>query len=192
MRKPSPTLVIACLALFVALSGTAIAAKHYLITSVSQISPKVRKTLQGAQGPVGPVGATGAAGKNGANGKDGAPGKDGTNGINGTNGTDGTDGVDGSARAYATVSSSGGFTGVGENVGSAQRLAAGVYCVSFGAGITPSNAIVIAMPLYTGNKVFMQYEPTANHECTAANSFALNAHGAGGNLEDSAFVVMVP
>jgi hypothetical protein len=189
MRKPSPALVIACVALFVALGGTAIAAKHYLITSVNQISPKVRKSLQGTPGPAGPAGA---AGKNGADGKNGLSGKDGTNGTNGTNGTDGTNGVDGTARAFATVSSSGGFTGNGKDVGSAQRLFPGVYCVSFGSGIAPSNSIIMAMPVYTGNKVFMQYDSATNHECTAPNSFAIEAHGAGGNLEDTAFFVLVP
>ena len=44
-RKPSPTTVIACLALFVALTGTAIAASGYIITSVSQIKPSVRREL---------------------------------------------------------------------------------------------------------------------------------------------------
>ncbi len=192
MRRPSPALVIACLALFVALGGSAIAAHKYLITSVNQIAPKVRKSLTGAQGPVGPQGPAGPAGKAGSDGKPGAAGKDGTNGTNGTDGTNGKNGVDGSARAYATVSSSGAFTAVGKNVGSAQRKFEGVYCVSFGGGIAPSNSIVIAMPIYGGNKVFMQYDPAANAECTAPNSFAIEGHDAAGNLKDSGFYVMVP
>jgi hypothetical protein len=49
-RKPSPALVVACLALFVALGGTAIAASHYVITSTSQIKPSVRSALA-ASGP---------------------------------------------------------------------------------------------------------------------------------------------
>jgi hypothetical protein len=50
LRKPSPALVVACLALFVALSGTAIAASRYIITSTSQIMPSVRSAI-GAPGP---------------------------------------------------------------------------------------------------------------------------------------------
>jgi hypothetical protein len=112
--------------------------------------------------------------------------------LNGTDGSNGKNGVDGSDRAYATVNSSGAFTAIGKNVGSAQRKFEGVYCVSFGGGITPSNSIVIAMPVYSGNKVFLQYDPASNAECTAPNSFAIEAHDAAGNLKDSGFVVMVP
>jgi hypothetical protein len=71
------------LALVFAMSGGAYAAKHYLITSTKQISPKVLKQLQGKAGPVGPEGKQGPAGPEG---KAGANGKDGTNGTNGTNG----------------------------------------------------------------------------------------------------------
>jgi hypothetical protein len=48
--KPSPATIIACMALFVALGGTAIAASHYVITSTSQIKPSVRSALA-APGP---------------------------------------------------------------------------------------------------------------------------------------------
>ncbi|MBN9622054.1 MAG: collagen-like protein [Actinobacteria bacterium] len=189
MRRPSPALVIACLALFAALGGSAIAAHKYLITSMNQIAPKVRKSLAGTPGPTGPQGPAGPAGKNGAPGKDGAAGKDGTNG---TDGKDGKDGANGSARAYATVTSTGAFAAVGKDIGSSQRKFEGVYCVSFGGGITPSNSIVIALPIYGGNKVFLQYDPASNAECTAPNSFAIEAHDAAGNLKDTGFFVMVP
>jgi hypothetical protein len=74
------------LALVFAMSGGAYAAKHYLITSTKQISPKVLKALQGKAGPAGAAGAQGPAGPQGpagANGKDGANGANGTNGANG-------------------------------------------------------------------------------------------------------------
>jgi hypothetical protein len=48
-----------------AMSGGALAATHYVITSKKQISPKVLKTLKGkpgSRGPAGPAGAAGAAG----------------------------------------------------------------------------------------------------------------------------------
>jgi len=69
--------VVATLALVFAMSGSAIAAKHYLITSTGQIKPSVLRKLQGTTGK---AGATGLAG---------APGANGTNGTHGTNGTDG-------------------------------------------------------------------------------------------------------
>ncbi len=70
-------------ALVFAMSGGAYAAKHYVIASAKQISPKVLKQLQGKTGP---AGATGPAGTAGAAGKEGPAGKAGTNGPNGTNG----------------------------------------------------------------------------------------------------------
>jgi hypothetical protein len=56
-RRPSPTTIIACLALFFSLAGTGIAASHYIITSTSQIKPSVRRALRGAEGARGPAGA---------------------------------------------------------------------------------------------------------------------------------------
>jgi hypothetical protein len=85
-RLPSPALVISILALVVALSGTAIAAKRYLITNTKQISPAALKQLTklaavqakqgaaGATGVSGTAGATGAAGAAGLNGERGIPG----------------------------------------------------------------------------------------------------------------------
>ena len=64
MKRPSVSLIIAMLALFISLGGAATAATHYLITSTKQISPKVLKKLEKA----GPRGAPGAAGTAGASG----------------------------------------------------------------------------------------------------------------------------
>lgn len=68
------------LALVFAMSGGAYAAKHYLITSTKQISPKVLKQLKGAAGPAGSVGPAGPQGPAGAAGKEGTAGKAGANG----------------------------------------------------------------------------------------------------------------
>lgn len=63
--------VTATLALFFALTGGAIAARHYLINSTSQISPKVLKKLQGHAGPRGVPGAPGTSGAEGPKGEPG-------------------------------------------------------------------------------------------------------------------------
>ena len=80
LRRPSGRTVpwiVACVAIVLAMGGTGLAAKKYLITSTNQISPKVLAKLHGAKGArglPGPAGAAGAKGANGANGAPGAPG----------------------------------------------------------------------------------------------------------------------
>jgi len=72
--------VAATLALVFSMSGGALAATHYLITSTKQINPKVLKKLtghagaQGVAGPTGPRGATGATGATGPAGPAGIQG----------------------------------------------------------------------------------------------------------------------
>jgi hypothetical protein len=72
--------VVATLALVFAMTGGALAAKHYLINSTKQINPKVLRKLKGASGKNGATGATGAAGKEGAPGREGPQGHTGERG----------------------------------------------------------------------------------------------------------------
>lgn len=72
--------VAATLALVFAMSGGALAAKHYLVNSTSQINPKVLKKLKGRTGKTGATGKAGLAGAVGNQGKDGASGKEGPRG----------------------------------------------------------------------------------------------------------------
>lgn len=51
------------IALTLAMSGGALAAGHYLITSIKQIKPKVVRQLRGARGPKGPPGNPGVSGQ---------------------------------------------------------------------------------------------------------------------------------
>ncbi len=76
-RIPSPATIIASVALFVALGGTALAASHYIITSTSQIKPSVLRSLRGKAGLRGPAGAAGPAGTPGAAGAAGPKGAEG-------------------------------------------------------------------------------------------------------------------
>jgi hypothetical protein len=73
-RKPSPALVVAMLALFVAMGGSAVAAHHFLITSPHQIKPSVLRALRGATGPPGGPGPAGTPGQSGASGPPGPAG----------------------------------------------------------------------------------------------------------------------
>jgi hypothetical protein len=100
MRRPSTW--IAAVALFIALGGTAAAAKHYLITSTQQIKPSVLQQLKsagvagpkggtGAQGPSGDTGPRGAKGETGPEGPKGQAGPKGETGPKGEPGPEGTD-----------------------------------------------------------------------------------------------------
>src|SRR3954454_13640276 len=86
--------VVATLALLFAMSGGALAAKHYLLTSTGQISPNVLKELKkpGARGATGPAGSAGPTGAPGANGVNGAPGVKGETGPEGKQGPKGEPG----------------------------------------------------------------------------------------------------
>jgi hypothetical protein len=158
---------VAWLALFVALTGTSVAASGYIITSTRQIKPAVLKKLHGPKGATGATGAagpTGATGPQGKEGPQGAPGKTGLTGNSGLRGEAGTPGekgepgepgekgeagAAGTAIAYAHVSAAGalepaadskGFTGatIENPPGSAGE---GVYCIS-GLSFTPHNVVV--------------------------------------------------
>lgn len=69
--------VAATLALVLSMGGGALAAKHYLINSASQINPKVLRSLRGAAGARGAPGAPGATGAPGPQGREGREGKEG-------------------------------------------------------------------------------------------------------------------
>ncbi len=91
-RRLSPSLVIAFLALALALGGTAIAAKRYLITSTKQISPKALQEIAAAGAKQGSAGETGATGGSGPQGPKGDPGPEGKPGERGPPGPPGPPG----------------------------------------------------------------------------------------------------
>jgi hypothetical protein len=80
-RRPSVSSVVALLALFFALGGSAIAAHHYLITSMSQIKPSVLRSLHGKAGSPGPQGPVGPQGLGGPQGPAGAQGPSGPSNL---------------------------------------------------------------------------------------------------------------
>jgi hypothetical protein len=93
IRKLSPTSIIACLALFLALGGSAVAANHYLITKSSQIKPSVLRQLKGHAGPAGAIGPQGPAGALGPAGQRGPAGPAGPQGPAGQQGPKGEAGA---------------------------------------------------------------------------------------------------
>ena len=120
LKRPSPAMVVALLALVFSLGGSAIAAKHYLIHSTKQISPKVLKKLRGRQGPRG------------------FPGQNGTNGTNAT------------VLGYADITVSGTSPAIQNfttpfrvTAANVDRVSAGEYCFK-NLPFTPHTAIVSA------------------------------------------------
>jgi hypothetical protein len=137
--------VIATMALVFAMAGSAIAAKHYLITSSSQIKPSVLAKLKGRTGPPGQTGPAGAAGSVGPRGLQGSPGADGHPGPEGEPGESGT------AVAYGAVGASNNLdvSAPSMNVAAVSNPHLGVFCIRVApplaaAGINPRSHLMIA------------------------------------------------
>ncbi len=129
--------VVATLALVFAMSGGALAASRYLITSTKQISPKVLSALKGKAGPAGVAGAAGAQGSPGAKGEPGAagaPGK-GEAGKEGAKGETGPEGKKGEKGAPGIP---------GENVSSTEFSGSKGTCKEGGSEFTAEGAITYA------------------------------------------------
>jgi hypothetical protein len=126
-RKPSPAMLVALLALFVALGGTSYATLTVTGENVknSSLTGKdvknkslTKKDFKGSvRGPTGPTGAQGLQGATGAPGPQGPQGPQGDPGADATN-------------LFAHVTS-GGTLALGEGATAAARTGAGAYTVTF-------------------------------------------------------------
>jgi len=174
LKKPSPATVIACLALFLAGTGTGIAAKHYVITSTKQIKPSVLKQLKGAKGPAGATGATGAAGAAGAAGAQGPAG---------------------TARAYAQVVTNDPNNPTFDHPvgfpGQPRHIAIGKLCIPAPSGVDV-NAVPAFVSLSGGSTGEVTLYST-NPDCRAAEYEVFTTNAAGTYLVDGIlFNIMVP
>jgi hypothetical protein len=132
-RHPSLALIIASIAIVLALTGSAVAAGHFILTSTKQISPHVLRSLKGKRGPRGYRGSSGKGGATGPVGT-GAPGRAGATGATGSTGATGAD-----LKYYGEVNASGlAATGVGDNF-TVARLSTGVYELVFPLSIAPAD-----------------------------------------------------
>jgi len=136
--------VTATIALVLSMSGGALAATHYMISSTKQISPRVLKALKGNAGTTGATGPSGSVGPTGPAGAGGSPGGIGRVGPTGSAGTTGAAGAAGGALAYAHVTETGETpASEAKNFGKVTVPAGeeGVYCISK-LPFKPSNASV--------------------------------------------------
>jgi len=156
---PSPAMVVALIALFVALGGTGYAATSLTDNGGNAVAAakRHRRSLRGPRGfrgrtgPQGPVGPTGPTGPQGPQGPQGAAG---------------------TAKAYAEVSGDGTLVrGHAFNIADAKvtHIGRGVYCFDLsGIGITTDNAAPIATPdwsygpTFIGDQVFVVANSNAN------------------------------
>lgn len=183
--------ITATLALVFAMSGGALAANKYLITSKKQIKPTVLASLKGAkgapgaQGPAGLQGAAGAAGKEGPAGKDGKEGPAGKEGLVGKEGPEGIEGPEGKEgspwTAGGTLPSGKTETGTfaitsetGSGVVEGTKLAAGN--ISF--------AIPLSVPLVGGHVIYVNQSVPSECENSAhpGSASADNPEAAAGYL----------
>jgi len=175
--------VAATLALVFSMSGGALAATHYLITSTKQISPKVLKKLKGATGPSGATGATGATGKEGPTGKEGAAGKE------GPAGKEGKEGAAGSAVGYALVLEKGevpGATAKGVSAADVSHPSTGNYCFSK-LGFTPHNVVAAINHPSTRNGIIEEISTAVGAEAEAECGAGAQAYVFVGSVEPGVF-----
>ncbi len=170
-RRLSYANITATLALLFSMSGGALAASHYLITSTKQISPKVRQALKGDQGPAGAQGPQGATGPTGSQGPQGPAGTAAAWGIVATNGTTGN----------ASFTAQSGFPGTPLNPST------GVYCIPAPSG-TAGDAV--ALTAEGGYAEFLAQ--TTPNQCGTSSDFEIETANAYGELANLPFNILVP
>jgi hypothetical protein len=179
LRRPSGSSapwLIAIVAIVLAMGGTGLAAKKYLITSTSQISPKVLAKLHGARGARGPSGAAGQSGPAGAIGAAGAAG---------------ATGAAGSAKGYAEVLVSGSVQTVsnfGFGPNAARSPAGGTYCIVAPAGADPNGPVLLS--LANANVGFVTQ--SVRTICNANEYQVLTADKAGALNSTISFNILAP
>ncbi len=164
-HRPSPAILVAGAALFLALGGSAAAATGLIhaadiapgavtgkairsgAVEPSDLSAATRALVRvGADGAAGAGGNNGAAGTVGANG---APGPAGSNGANGPNGANGTNGVDGSDGANG-IDGTNGTDGIDGTIAPLSATA-GLVELATGAPLAP----VVSLAVPAGNYVVL-------------------------------------
>jgi hypothetical protein len=181
MKRPSPAMVIATVALFVALGGTGYAASSNGVTARKNADHSRHKKgkvvlVRGPRGTQGPRGLQGPPGPSGTNGQQGSPG---------------------TARAYAYIVPHKAHCGgcdeqpagsetapvieparsLNVALGTLSGSASGVWCFTLGAGINPTTATLVVSPI-TGPfvQVAALWIPGAG-ACSSTNEVEIQTFG---------------
>jgi hypothetical protein len=222
MKKLTPSMVVAVIALVAALSGSAVAAS--LITSKQikdgtiqprDLSKSARTAIGGASGPAGPAGPVGPKGDKGdpgaqgPKGDKGDPGLAGAKGEKGEPGTPGANGAPGSARAYAYINGAGTADPAKyKGIVNVTHPSVGVYCVHLDPSVVDASKVeAVVTPDYSYSApATIAYFRSTDLDCTAianaidvrvmhvTESGAPTPQGAGEGEapEDAPFFLMVP
>jgi hypothetical protein len=156
-RRLTYTNVGVTLALFFSMSGGALAASHYLITSTKQIKPSVLSALKGKAGPAGPAGSAGAAGTSGAQGPQGSAGAKGEAGTEGKQGKEGEKGKEGKAGKEGSPWTDGGTL-------PPEKTEAGTW--AFGEPAAIEGGLIARIPLSFNIPLKEDIEPAHSHYVT--------------------------
>ena len=206
--RPSPAMIVACVALVVALGGTGYAAATKLLPrnsvgtlqvvnhSLRAVDFKKGQLPRGPQGPAGPAGAQGPAGPAGAAGPAGPPGATGATGPAGPPGTGGG----GETIRWAVVRPDGGIAASSGGVTLAAKPGTGQYLLNFGSSV--AGKLILASSGYAGNDVATRGEtsagpcgaPTEGIVCSTSNNqntVLVQTRSGAGTLEDHSFYVAV-
>jgi hypothetical protein len=189
--RPSPALVVALVALFVALTGTGTAA---------DVEKCVKGVSVAAAKGVGLV-KRGPRGRRGRQGPEGPEGTEGPPGPRGEQGPAGPPGASGTARAYGLVSPAGELNAAkSKNVASVAHPQTGLYCITLPQSIDASTTDVLAISDLTATTVRnVNVERRGDGVCGGGNTVAVettypSSFGADGGETpvDAGFFFVVP
>ena len=195
----SPATLIAVLALVLALGGSAVAAKRYLITTSKQIAPKALQEIAAVakQSSPGSDGAPGAAGATGPQGPKGDPGPKGDTGERGPAGPQGPPGESIGSGAgeigWIVVDGEGNFVRAsGPNIGVARQAGAdaGSYVVTFATTNISECAYQATVAGATSGIPTPAYV-TVGRPPASTNTVVVQTAGTDGTLADRGFHLTV-
>ena len=170
LRAPSPTTVIACIALFLALGGSG-----YIAFAHGGAGVAKKKVKKGPRGPQGPAG---------------------TNGTNGTNGAPGTARAYGLVSIASTCTPNCSLS-LSSGISNVTHTGTGLYCV-FVPGVDAHLVSAVA-DAATGPSASPEGDGTAQTftNCTGTNAFEVKTYrktagGAAAVADDVGFTIIVP